>query len=201
MFFLLSTREVFIIKLLSQNHKSALFWLIFFFSKNPKIPKKFLIGKISLPSPFLLKSVCEKRLGHIVTNKFTKLRNKFEVSWKPIICFIIPLHCGKKIGDLQIIQSTQHKFDILSGANYIRKFSWPEQKFLAGEINNDRQWIHKLLIFAAYSIHEYCCSNHLNFCSWINTEIQIYVGYYKIFVGSLSSFRNPSINLLETYLL
>ena len=85
--FLLSTREVFIIKLLSQNHKSALFWLIFFFSKNPKIPKKFLIGKISLPSPFLLKSVCEKRLGHIVTNKFTKLRNKFEVSWKPIIVY------------------------------------------------------------------------------------------------------------------
>ena len=51
-----------------------------FFSKNPKIPKDFLIGKVSFPSPFLLKSVCEKRLGHIVTNKFTKLRNKFEVS-------------------------------------------------------------------------------------------------------------------------
>ena len=103
--------------------------------------------------------------------------------------FIIPLHCGKKIGELQISQSTQRKYDILSGANYIRKFSWPEQKFLAGEINSDRQWIHKLLIFAAYFIFEYCCSNHLNFCSWLKTEIQIYVGYYKIFVGPLSSFR------------
>ena len=127
--------------------------------------------------------------------------NIFKIGFKITSSAFFVTHYWKKIGDLQIIQSTQHKFDILSGANYIRKFSWPEQKFLAGEINNDRQWIHKLLIFAAYSIHEYCCSNHLNFCSWINTEIQIYVGYYKIFVGSLSSFRNPSINLLETYLL
>ena len=62
-----------------------------------------------------------------------------------LLSFIIPLHFGKKIGDLQIIQSTQHKFDIFSGANYIRKFSWPEQKFLAGEINSSHHWIYKVL--------------------------------------------------------
>lgn len=41
MFFLLTTREVFITKLLSQNHKSALFWLIFFLAKILKFQKIF----------------------------------------------------------------------------------------------------------------------------------------------------------------
>jgi len=67
-------------KTLISKPQKCTFLANLFFSKNPKIPKDFLIGKVSLPSPFLLKSVCEKRLGHIVTNKFTKLRNKFEVS-------------------------------------------------------------------------------------------------------------------------
>ena len=74
-------------KTLISKPQKCTFLANLFFSKNTKIPKKFLIGKISPPSPFLLKSVCEKRLGHIVTNKFTKLRNKFEVSWKPIIVY------------------------------------------------------------------------------------------------------------------
>ena len=74
-------------KTLISKPQKCTFLANLFFSKNPKIPKDFLIGKVSFPSPFLLKSVCEKRLGHIVTNKFTKLRNKFEVSWKPIIVY------------------------------------------------------------------------------------------------------------------
>ena len=94
-------------KTLISKPQKCTFLANLFFSRNPKIPKKFLVGKVSLPSPFLLKSVCEKRLGHIVTNKFTKLRNKFEVSWKPIIVYYFITLREENRG--QIIHSTQHK--------------------------------------------------------------------------------------------
>ena len=92
MLFFVVNQGSFYHKTLISKPQKCTFLANLFFSKNPKIPKDFLIGKVSFPSPFLLKSVCEKRLGHIVTNKFTKLRNKFEVSWKTIIvCYFITL--------------------------------------------------------------------------------------------------------------